>query len=166
MFSSDPTPDLLLRILILGPVGLFWVIILTRVIGLRTFSKMTAFDFIATVSTGSLLASAALSTNWGSFFQATGSMVAILGLQWLLARCRKHLPWLETTLANEPKILFRNGEFQRDCMLAERITEDDLYSKMREANALEIAKVKAIVLETTGDISVLHGDTLDSKILP
>ena len=36
-----------------------------------------------------------------------------------------------------------------------RVAESDLF-KLREANVLELNQVRAVVLETTGDISVLH----------
>ncbi|WP_420433812.1 YetF domain-containing protein [Hyphobacterium sp.] len=46
------------------------------------------------------------------------------------------------------------------------MTEADLYAKLREANVLEMSAVRAAVLEQTGDVSVLHGDTsLDNAIL-
>jgi hypothetical protein len=40
---------------------------------------------------------------------------------------------------------------------APRVAEDDLIAKLREANALNSTKIKAVVLETRRDISVLHG---------
>ena len=38
------------------------------------------------------------------------------------------------------------------------ITENELRGKLREANVIRLNEVKAVVLETTGDVSVLHGD--------
>ena len=47
-----------------------------------------------------------------------------------------------------------------------RITEEDLMAKLREANVLRLDDVQAVVLEQTGDISVLHGDKdIDAQIL-
>ena len=49
-----------------------------------------------------------------------------------------------------------------------RITRDDLYAKLREANVTSFDQVHAVIAETTGDISVLHGgpsDTLDPDLL-
>lgn len=39
-----------------------------------------------------------------------------------------------------------------------RVSVDDVRAKLREANVLRYDEVRAVVLETTGDISVLHGD--------
>ena len=46
------------------------------------------------------------------------------------------------------------------------MTEDDIYGKLREANVLDFDQVQAVVLESTGDISVLHGDPRDKRLNP
>lgn len=37
------------------------------------------------------------------------------------------------------------------------VSLDDLLGKLREANVHQMKNVKAVIFETTGDISVLHG---------
>lgn len=69
MFSAIPTLDLLLKGLLLTTMGMFWVVLLVRVNGLRSFSKMTNFDFVMTVAVGSLLASASQTNSWSAFFR-------------------------------------------------------------------------------------------------
>jgi uncharacterized membrane protein YcaP (DUF421 family) len=47
-----------------------------------------------------------------------------------------------------------------------RMTVEELNGKLREANVLNYGQVRAVVLETTGDVSVLHGDgDLDPDLL-
>ena len=48
--ANEPDLDLLTRILVLGPIALVIVLVATKVVGLRTFSKMTAFDFVTTIA--------------------------------------------------------------------------------------------------------------------
>lgn len=54
-------------------------------------------------------------------------------------------------------------------MSAAQITRSDIIAKLREANAIQLDDVLAVVVETTGDISVLHqtGDdcTIDPKLM-
>lgn len=45
------------------------------------------------------------------------------------------------------------------------VSEEDLIAKLWEANACHFSEVRAVVLETTGDVSVLHGDDLDKQRL-
>ncbi|RKQ70869.1 uncharacterized protein DUF421 [Litorimonas taeanensis] len=157
--------EITLRILILAPTGLLWVIFLVRVIGLRTFSKMTAFDFVATVAVGSLLANAATASSWPAYWQSVGGMVLILISQAFLALWRQRTNIAPIILENEPRILFREGVWREEALQQSRTTKSDIWGKMREANVLDLNDVRAVILETTGDISVLHGEKLSEEIL-
>ena len=159
MFVSDPTLDLLLRGLILTAAGMFWVVILVRLVGLRSFSKMTNFDFVMTVATGSLLAGAGQASDWKGFAQAMTALAALFLVQFVTARLRKDSDVAEAIMQNEPVLLMKDGEILHDALKQERVAVSDLMAKLREANALDMSKVRAVVLETTGDVSVLHGDT-------
>ena len=165
MFFDHVPLDILARALLLSAIALTWVVFVVRVIGLRTFSKMTAFDFVATVATGSLLAGACQATTWPEFAQPTLAISALLGAQFVIARIRQASDQFEKVGQNEPVILMREGEIFDAALSETRVARADLIAKLREANALRFLDVRAVVLETTGDISVLHGDTLEQEIL-
>ena len=165
MFFDHVPLDILARALLLSAIALTWVIFVVRVIGLRTFSKMTAFDFVATVATGSLLAGACQATTWPEFAQPTLAISALLGAQFVIAKLRQASDGFEEVVQNEPVILMRDGVIFDAALRDTRVARADLIAKLREANALRFLDVRAVVLETTGDISVLHGDTLDQEIL-
>ena len=166
MFKDNVMIDLLWKIALLGPVALVWVVINVRIVGLRSFSKMTAFDFVITVAIGSLLATAVTTSAWPAFLQALGGMTALLVTQFLISKARSVSDKAEDVASNDPVWLFRDGKFLEDNMECARITKNDLYGKLREANALKISEVYGVILETTGDISVLHGPEPDEAILP
>ena len=165
MFFDHVPLDILARALLLSAIALTWVIFVVRVIGLRTFSKMTAFDFVATVATGSLLAGACQATTWPEFAQPTLAISALLGAQFVIAKLRQASDGFEEVVQNEPVILMRDGVIFDAALRDTRVARADLIAKLREANALRFLDVRAVVLETTGDISVLHGDTLEQEIL-
>ena len=50
MFADDPTLNSLLAGAVLAALALVWVVLLVRVVGLRSFSKMTSFDFVMTIA--------------------------------------------------------------------------------------------------------------------
>ena len=165
MFGLPPFPDAIARGLLLGAVGLAFVILLVRVIGLRSFSKMTAFDFVITLATGSLLASAGTVSSWPNYLQALVAIVALMGLQVILAIYRRSYGGASSPIENEPLILMRDGVFLDAALKASRVSRDDVLAKLRAANVLRLPDVRAVVLETTGDISVLHGDHLDDELM-
>ena len=59
---------------------------------------------------------------------------------------------------NEPLLLMKGQTIYHENLKKARVTEDDLYGKLREANVLNLSQVRAVVFESTGDVSVLHGD--------
>ncbi len=93
------------------------------------------------------------------------AIASLLSVQAVIALLRQRTA-VNKIVDNEPLLLMRDGEFIPDALSRSRVTEADVIAKLREANVLRISDVRAVVLETTGDISVLHGtDELDDIIL-
>ena len=157
MFTSYPMLDVILKGLLLTAMGMVWVVVLVRINGLRSFSKMTNFDFVMTVAVGSLLASASQTNNWEAFLQAMIAMATLFLVQSVTARMRRQSDTIEAVM--------RNGQIIESALAETRVARSDLMAKLREANVLDIQQVKAVVLETTGDISVLHGHHCADEIL-
>mgnify|MGYP000229886404 CR=1 FL=1 len=65
MILDSPWLDIAARGILLAAAAIFWVVILIRINGLRSLSKMTNFDFVMTVALGSLVAGAAQASGWG-----------------------------------------------------------------------------------------------------
>ncbi len=142
---------------VLSTLGLYAVLIaLIRVVGLRSFSKMSSFDFAMTVAVGSVLASTILTPS-PPLAQAAVALASLFGVQAVIAALRKRTTWMEHIVDNEPLVLMAGDRILHDNLQQARVTENDLWAKLREANVLHPREVRAVVLETTGDISVLHG---------
>lgn len=136
-------------------VAIVAVILFCRINGLRSFSKMSSFDFALTVATGSLLAGAIQNTET-SIWVGLVAIASVFAIQFVIARFRQSFGWARHLTDNRPLLLVRDGRILHDHLAAARVTEHDLWSKLRTANVLAMSEVRAVVLETTGDISVLH----------
>lgn len=165
MFLLNEALDTVARAAILSTVAVCWIVVVVRVVGLRAFSKMTAFDFVVTVAVGSLLAGASQAKSWSDFAQPALAIAALLCVQYIAARIRKSSSRFEEFVENSPVLLMRDGKILTSALDMTRVAEDDLIAKLREANVLRFSQVRAVVLETTGDISVLHGDDLEPRLL-
>ena len=153
-FTDDPSTLLATAA---SAVAIYAVLIaLVRVVGLRSFSKMTSVDFAMTIAMGSVLASTILTPS-PSVPRAAVALASLFAIQWTVAFLRKKTDWAEEVVDNEPVVLMADGRMFRDVMERTRVTEHDLWAKLREANVLHPRQVRAAVLETTGDISILHG---------
>lgn len=139
------------------------VVALCRLNGLRSFSKMSSFDFALTVATGSLVASTVQNVGQGIGIGLV-SILAIFAVQFVIARLRQTFRWAQNLTDNEPLLLVKNGQILHDHLRVARVTEDDLVAKLREANAFSLEEVAAVVLETTGNISVMHSANPDRAL--
>lgn len=137
-------------------VGLYAaLVVLIRVNGLRSLTKMSSVDFVTTVAIGSLIATVLL-TDRPSLTQGAVGLVALFGLQGGVSALRRRMD--TSVLENTPVLLMDGPEVLDDNLAATRVTRGDLYAKLREANVLNLDQVVAVVMETTGDVSVLHGE--------
>ncbi|OZC01706.1 DUF421 domain-containing protein [Rubricoccus marinus] len=142
----------------LTALGVYAVLVLyTRVSGLRTFSKMSGFDFAMTVAIGSIVAGSIL-FDGPSLLRAVAALTAVFVIQMAVAALRQRLNWMENLMDNEPIVLMTREGMISENLRRTHVTEADVWAKLREANVTQIAQVRAVVMETTGDISVLHGD--------
>jgi len=163
-FDAEPL-DTIIRAFALSAVAVCWVVVVVRIIGLRAFSKMTAFDFVVTVAVGSLLAGASQASSWTAFAQAVLAIGSLLGTQYIVAQWRGSSETFKEVIQNKPVMLMRDGQIFQLALDKTRVTRDDLMAKLREANVLDLSQVRAVVLETTGDISVLHGEAVQDVLL-
>ena len=165
MFVDGELTDAVVRGAILTAAAMFWVLVLARIVGLRSFSKMTAFDFVATFATGSLLASAAITTEWPAFIQAMMALLALFVVQVTLAWLRYRSDGFRQLIDNTPRILMRGREIDRDALRRTRVAHADVIAKLREHNVTGLDEVCVVVLEATGDISVITADDLEKALL-
>ena len=136
------------------------IILYTRIFGLRSFSKMSSFDFAMTIAVGSLLASTAV-TKSTTVLQGGVALFCLFFLQTAIAFLRRKISWFSTAIDNQPILLMHGEQILHDNLRRAHLSEDDLRAKLREANVLNYTQVKAVVFETTGDISVLHTNQAD-----
>ena len=160
IFFEDSTIDAIARGLILAITALLWVILLVRIVGLRSFSKMTSFDFIMTIAMGSLVGSSARVTELDQFIQACAAMAGLFLIQFLIAKGREIWDPFGGLVQNEPLLLMKDGEILQDALNVSRVARGDLVAKLRANNVHDFSEVRAAVLETTGDVSVIKGDSV------
>lgn len=145
----------LLMVLISG-LGIYAAILLfTRISGLRSFSKMSSFDFAITVAFGTVVASTLLTKDPPLLIGAFG-LAVLFGIQFAVSKARRRKGWVERLVSNEPLLIMAGPEVLVDHLDKARLTVSDLKSKLRMAGITHPNQVMAVVLETTGDISVLR----------
>ena len=139
------------------------ILVLVRMNGLRSFSKMTSHDFATTIAVGSIFGTVILQKE-PSAIQGLVAIATLLLFQSLYSLWRMNRPY--NFSENTPLLLLDEKGFIQENLNKARLSQSDIYAKMREANVDSISDVNAVIFETSGDISILHGHTeFDGKIL-
>ena len=130
------------------------LIVIVRVAGLRSFAKMSAHDFAVTVATGSIVASVVVdpSTPW---WMGALALVAVFGVQAAIGLLRSRVTRAQRWTDNEPLVLMHDGVVRDGALRQARLTRDDLRQKLRQAGLARMDAARLVVLETTGDVSIL-----------
>lgn len=142
--------------LILSVLGVFTImIVLTRTFGLRTFAKMSSFDFASTIAVGSILASVIMNKDQ-SLMQGALVLFCIIAFQAAFSLFVRKMKWFKSFFTNKPQVIMWDGTILHEHLQKCNMDENDLRAKLREANVHQLSNVKAVILESTGDVSVLH----------
>ncbi|NJK79816.1 MAG: DUF421 domain-containing protein [Chloroflexaceae bacterium] len=142
------------RILVVGVCAYVALIVLLRISGKRTLSKMNAFDLVVTVALGSTLATILLSKDV-ALAEGILAFALLVGLQYVIAWLTVRSRAVGDLVKAEPALLFYQGCMLHEALMRERVTEGEVRAAVRNQNIASMDVVKAVVLETDGTFSVL-----------
>ncbi len=128
---------------------------------------MSSFDFASTIAIGSILAAVVMNIEQ-SILKGGIALAGIVLFQTFFSLAVRKSNFLSWFLTNKPMLLMKDGIILYDNLAKCNVGEADLIAKLREANVIHFNEVLAVVLESTGDMSVLHnaeGKELMDKML-
>ncbi|WP_420394541.1 DUF421 domain-containing protein [Acuticoccus sp.] len=158
------SPSRLVGVAIAAVVAYSATILVLRVAGKRTLADMNAFDFVVNVALGSILASMIVSQSTPLSVGLT-ALVVLVALQTAVAWLASRVPIVRRAVKSEPTLVVHRGKFLDDAMHGARLAEADVMSAVRRSGLSDIGSVHAVVLEPTGDLSVIP-DAPDAKGRP
>jgi uncharacterized membrane protein YcaP (DUF421 family) len=142
------------RIVVVGSAAYLALIVLMRITGARTLSKMNAFDFVVTVAIGSTLATVLLSKDV-ALAEGVTALALLIALQWLITWLATRSGAVARLIKAEPVLLVRDGRMLLGAMRRARVIEADVLQAVRQQGEGSIDGVAALVLETDGTFSVI-----------
>ena len=146
--------DGILRILFIAPAAYAALVIILRVSGKRTLSKLNAFDFIVTIAIGSTLASV-ITTKSLTLVEGLAALAVLVALQFLVTATSVRWAWINHAVKAEPTLLLRDGNALHDAMRRQRVTLDELEAAVRQAGGGALSEARAVFLETDGTLSAI-----------
>ena len=142
--------DIVLRAAVLY----FFIVLVTRIVGRRELSSLSALDLILLIVLGDAVQQGLTQDD----YSITGA-VLVIGTIAVLQVCVSYLgfkfPLVRPILEGEPVVLVENGNVIARNLERERLTRSELAEAARKEQIESIADVKWAVLETNGEISFI-----------
>ena len=138
------------------------VLLVTRLLGQRSLSTMSSYDFPVTVAIGAIVGRTALAKTslLGGIVALVTLFLAQSGVSWL----RNH--GLMRILDEEPILLMAGPRVLHDNLRRARLSDADLLEKLRMNGVTQLDQVRFAVMERSGGISVVTGDDpVDDELL-
>ena len=142
------------RTVTLSVMGFAALIIMLRVSGKRTLSKLNVFDFVFVVAVGSVFAATIIEKDV-TLVEGLASLGTLIVIQVVLAELAVRSELADRIINGRPTMLFSNGKFIHRALKKERITEEEVRGAIRDKGVARVEDVDAVVLENDGNLSVI-----------
>lgn len=142
------------RTALVGTLAYVGLVVILRVSGKRTLSKMNAFDLIVTVALGSTLTTILLSKDV-PLAEGLTAFALLIGLQYAITWLSVRSPTVSRLVKSEPTLLYRDG-FLRDQMRRTRVVESEVRATVRSEGIGSMERVAMVVLETDGTFTAIQ----------
>jgi uncharacterized membrane protein YcaP (DUF421 family) len=142
------------RTVLVGILAYIGLVVMLRLSGKRTLSKLNAFDLVVTVALGSTLATILLSKDV-ALAEGIAAFATLIGLQFVVAWLSVRSTRVDRMVKSVPTLLLYRGSMLREAMRRMRVTEGEVRAALREQGIPTLESVEAVVLETDGSFTVL-----------
>ncbi|MFI7577818.1 DUF421 domain-containing protein [Micromonospora sp. NPDC049497] len=147
-------PADLLRLAVVALVVYPALVVILRLSGKRTLSKLNAFDLVVTVALGSTLATILLSRDV-SLVEGILALTLLVALQYVVALLGVRWPPSQRLIKARPTMLLRDGRMRHATMRRLRVAESEIRQAARSQGVGDTRSLAAVVLETDGSLSIL-----------
>ncbi|MFC0623296.1 YetF domain-containing protein [Kribbella deserti] len=155
----------LARVALVGVTAYGSLVLILRLSGKRTLSKLNAFDFVVTVALGSTLATILLSKDV-SYTEGVLALAVLALMQLAVSWTGTRVPAIQRAVSAKGTLLLADGELLDDALKDQRVSSDQVCQAVRAAGLGSLGDVGAVVLETDGSLSVVPaGNIADASAL-
>lgn len=143
------------RILIVGTLSFAAIVILLRSTGKRTLASMNAFDFVITITLGSVFGRTLTAQNV-ALSEVVTVFILLISLQYLIAYLQMHSKKFSKLVTAQPSLLFYQGRFLDRNIKKARLRKDEVLSAARKKGFPGLDEVEAIIMESDSSFSIIR----------
>lgn len=131
---------------------------LSKLIGYRQISELSVFDYINSITIGSLAAEMAHATDKDVFYWLI-PMVIYGIFTYLLAVVTDRSRRLRRVVTGMPIVLMENGTLYQENFKKAKLDVDEFLSECRAQGYFDLSELHSVVMEPTGKLSILPRST-------
>lgn len=142
--------DLVMRTLLM----LLFLLLIARILGRRTLSELTFYDFVVSLVIGNIGASVITETQ---FSMRNGLIVLTVAALWVLTINKLSLQSIQARklIESEPLMVIHNGKLLEDNLKKRYYNVNDLLEMLREQGIFDPNQIELALIESDGQLSVL-----------
>lgn len=159
LFNDSQT---IIRIILSGILIYISLILIFNLFGKRSIANLSMHDYVVTIAMGSIVGSSILSKS-ATLLDGLVSILILMALQFVVTYLSKLDDRFFHYLNSKPRILFIEGKFVDENMKSNRITQDEVYSAIREQGQTTSDQIFAVLIESNGNLSVIKSATESYK---
>lgn len=131
-----------------------FVIFAIRIMGKRQISDMQPSELVATLIISNI-ASLPMQNTSQPFFSGVVPVIILVALEILTSAIMMKSSKFRRMICGNPIVVIRDGEILQSQMRRLRLSNEDLFTQLRQQDVFSIESVQYCIMETNGSISVL-----------
>ncbi len=143
-----------IEIIVRSTILLLVLFMLSKGFGKKKLSQLTVFQFMLMIVIGGIVAMSVINPNipiaYGFIALAVWFIIPFAA-EFIALKSKR----FRDVTKGKGTVLIQNGKIMEDNLKKERVTTDDLLSRLRSNNVFTAADVEFAVMEPTGDVNVL-----------
>lgn len=130
------------------------LLILTKIMGYRQVSQFSMFDYVNSITIGSIAAEMAVDLE-GNYLKPLTAMVVYAAFVILLSKISQHSIPFRRLINGKAIVLYQNGELYNENLKKAKMDVDEFLVECRINGYFDLSQVESAVLEPNGKISFL-----------
>jgi uncharacterized membrane protein YcaP (DUF421 family) len=129
----------------------------------RTLAQWTIIDFATAVAMGAIIGRTAIAQQ--GYAPGAIALCTLVAVHRVVSVLRFR-PWLGKVVDHRVRILVAHGRLRRDQMRKCGVTDNDLFTQLRQRGVFTLEGVRYVLYESKGSITVVPEDAPDDDHVP
>jgi uncharacterized membrane protein YcaP (DUF421 family) len=154
LLFGDESVNFLFEIALRSVIMFLLIFLGLRVAGRRGVRQLSIFELLIIISLGSAAGDPMIYKEIG-IINSLVAFAVVFFVYWLITKLVEHSDKMENILEGEPMFIIRDGKVSKEALKNKVLAGDEFFASLRFHSFSHMGQVKAAILETSGEVSIL-----------